>query len=172
MAHKAPKKPKPHYLEPRTDKQFDTQRRVLDALSHKRRNPSLGLSSVAKNMGTTVKTVRRYAGEALEMRGGRFDVKSIDHISRTMRLLTPTGEVAVTVRNSRDASRISKHNNAVKTALYSFGLDTHELDRFRGKSLRAGGQIYTFAADFDTVTRLARAGSVHFSDIYPKDFSS
>jgi len=169
MARKASKKPKPQYLEPRTDKQFDTQRRVLDALSYKRRNPALGLSPIAKSMGTTVKTIRRYAGDALEVRAGRVDVKPIDHITRTMRLLTPTGEVAVTVRNSRDASRISKHNNAVKTALYSFGLDTRELDRFKGKSLRAGGEVYSFAADFNTVTQLARAGSVHFSDLYPKD---
>jgi hypothetical protein len=172
MARKPSKKPKPRYLEPRTDKQFDTQRRVLDALSYKRRNPSLGLSSVVRSMGTTVKTVRRYAGNALEVRAGRVDVKPIDHITRTMRLLTPTGEISVTVQNSRDASRVSKHNNAVKTALYSFGLDTRELDRFKGKSLRAGGQVYTFAADFNTVTRLARAGAVHFSDIYPKDFAS
>jgi hypothetical protein len=166
MKSSAPKKAKPRYLEPRTNKQYETQRRVLDALSEMRRNPHRPFSAVARSVGTTVKTVRRYAGEALEVRGGRIDVKPTDRIARPMRMLTTDGEQNVVVHNSRDASRISKHNNAVKTALYSFGTDRRALDRFAGKTVRTDGKIYTFATDYEQIIRLTRAGAVHFLDIY------
>jgi hypothetical protein len=166
MAKRSAAKGAVRYLEPHTNKQYETQRRVLDALSDKRRNPKLGLTAAAKRMGTTVPTIRRYAAPALEIRGGRIDVKAVDRIPRRLRLLTPTGEVSVLVRNSRDASRISKHNIAVKEALYSFGADTEALERFAGKTLRAGGKTYTFASDYRTINRQLRAGAVHFQDIY------
>lgn len=154
------------YFEPRTHKQYDTQRRVLDALSEKRRNPKLSLTAATKRVGTTVSTVRRYAAPALEIRGGRIDVKAVDRIVRHLRVLTPSGEITVVVRNSRDATRVSKHHDAVRQALHSFGLDTSALEHFKDKTLRAGGKTYTFASDYRTVTRLARAGGIHVLDIY------
>jgi hypothetical protein len=166
MARKSTRKLKPRYLEPRTNKQYDTQRRVLDALGEQRRHPERAISSVAHSVGTTVKTIRRYAGSALEVRGGRIDVKPTDRITRPMRMLTTDGEQVVVVHNSRDASRISKHNNAVKVALYSFGVDQRELHRFSGKTVRANGKIYTFATDYEQIIRLTRAGAIHFLDIY------
>jgi hypothetical protein len=166
MKSSAPKKAKPRYLEPRTNKQYETQRRVLDALSEMRRNPHRPFSAVARSVGTTVKTVRRYAGEALEVRGGRIDVKPTDRITRPMRMLTTNGEQIVVVHNSRDASRIAKHNNAVKVALYSFGVDQRELRRFAGKIVRANGKAYTFATDYEQIIRFTRAGAIHFLDIY------
>lgn len=166
MARRSTTKPVLRYLEPHTNKQYETQRRVLDAISDKRRNPKLGLTAVAKRMGTTVPTIRKYAPSALEIRGGRIDVKSVDRIPRRLRLLTPGGEVEVLVRNSRDATRISKHSDAVKKALYSFGIDTEPLKRFEGKTLRAGGKTYVFASDYRVINRHLRAGSVHFLDIY------
>jgi hypothetical protein len=161
-----PRNLKPRYLEPRTNKQYETQRRVLDALGEMRRNPHRPFSAVARSVGTTVKTVRRYAGEALENRGHRIEVKATDRISRPMRMLTTDGEKIVVVHNSRDATRIAKHNNAVKTTLYSFGTDRNALERFTGKTVRAGGKIYTFATDYDQIIRLTRAGAIHFLDIY------
>jgi ribosomal protein L32E len=154
------------YLEPRTHNQYDTQRRVLDALSEKRRNPKLSLSAAAKHMGTTVKTIRSYAGPALEMRSGRIDVKAVDRIARTLQILTPSGLETVTVRNSRDATRISRHHHAARHALLTFGTDTRALEGFAGKTLRAGGKTYTFVTDYATLVRIARAGEVYFLDIY------
>jgi hypothetical protein len=154
------------YLNPRTHNQYDTQRRVLDALSEKRRNPKLSLSAAARRTGTTVKTIRNYAGPALEIRSGRIDVKPVDRIARTLQILTPKGLQRVLVRNSRDATRISKHHHAVRQALLSFGTDTRALKRFEGKTFKAGGKTYTFVTDYPTLTRLARAGDVNFLDIY------
>jgi hypothetical protein len=155
-----------NYLEPHSHNQYDTQRRVLDALSEKRRNPKLSLSAAAKRMGTTVKTIRSYAGPALEIRSGRIDVKAVDRIARTLQILTPSGLESVPVRNSRDATRISRHHHAVRHALLTFGTDTQALERFAGKTLKAGGKTYSFVADYPTLTRIARAGEVYFLDIY------
>jgi predicted transcriptional regulator len=166
MKQRSPRKTKPRYLEPRTNKQYDTQRRVLDALAEKRRHPERPITSIAHNVGTTVKTIRRYIGGTLENRGGRIEVKATDRISRAMRMLTTDGEQIVIVHNSRDATRIAKHNNAVKTALYSFGTDRKALERFTGKTVRTGGKIYTFVTDYDQIIHLTRAGAVHFLDIY------
>ena len=156
----------PRYLEPHTHKQYDTQRRVLDALSEKRRNPKLSLSAAAKRMGTTVPTIRRYAGQALEIRSGRIDVQPVDRIARKLQVLTDHGLESVVVGNSRDATRISRHHHAVRQALLSFGTDTKALQRFKGKTLKAGGKTYHFATDYSTIVRLARAGEVNFLDIY------
>jgi hypothetical protein len=154
------------YLEPHTHNQYDTQRRVLDALSEKRRNLKLSLSAAAKRMGTTVKTIRSYAGPALEIRSGRIDVKAVDRIARTLQILTPSGLESVTVRNSRDATRISRHHHAVRHALLTFGTDTQALERFAGKTLKAGGKSYSFVTDYPKLVRIARAGEVYFLDIY------
>ena len=156
----------PRYLAPHTNNQYDTQRRVLDALSDKRRNPKLSLSAVAKRMGTTVPTIRRYAGPALEIRGGGIDVRPVDRIPRKLHILTPRGLETVVVRNSRDATRISQHHQAVSQALLSFGTDTEALHRISGKTLRASGQTYTFVTDYPALTRFARAGTIQFLDIY------
>jgi hypothetical protein len=159
------------YLEPHTHNQYDTQRRVLDALSEKRRNPKLSLSASAKRMGTTVKTIRSYAGPALEIRSGRIDVKAVDRIARTLQILTASGLESVTVRNSRDATRVSRHHHAVRHALLTFGTDTQALERFAGKTLRAGGKTYSFVTDYKTLVRIARAGEVYFLDIYGPESS-
>ena len=160
---------KVRYLEPHTNKQYDTQRRVLDALSDKRRNPKISLTQAARRAGTTVPTIRRYAGAALEVRSGRIDVKLTDRIARTLRMLTPSGPETVIVRNSRDASRIGKHHIAVRQALLSFGIDTQALERFAGKTLKAGGKTYEFVSDYATLLRFARAGAVNYLDIYQVD---
>ena len=155
---------KARFLEPTTALQWDRQRRVLDAISLKRRNPELSLSKAAKQSGTTLRTVRRYAGPTLYTRSGRLDVRDVDRISRDMRFLTPKGQIVVRVRSSRDASRISRYNNAIrKYVLYH---DDRPLKKFVGKSLTIGKSEYPFVTDQTTIIRLLRAGEVHFMDIY------
>jgi hypothetical protein len=154
------------YLEPTTAIQEERQRRVLDAIGVKRKYPSLSLSAAAKRVGTTVKTIRRYAPSVVEIRSGRLDVKPTDRIPRRMKLLTANGLDTVLVRNSRDATRISNFDNAIRQARRTFGVETAKLERFTNKSLRAGGKTYEFLTDYRTIEQLARAGEVHFLDIY------
>jgi hypothetical protein len=75
----------------------------------------------------------------------------------------------VTIRNSRDATRISKHHFAIRQALLSFGYDIEELERFKEKTLKAGGTTYEFASDYATILKFARAGAVNFLDIYQSE---
>jgi hypothetical protein len=55
--------------------------------------------------------------------------------------------------------------------LLSFGSDTQALDRFAGKTLKAGGKTYAFVTDYKTLVRIARAGEVYFLDIYGPESS-
>lgn len=152
------------YLSPTLDRERDAQRRVLDALALKRRQPALSMTQVARRSGTTVKTVRRYAGPALETRSGRLDAKSTDKIARDLSFLTDRGYIALRVTNSRDATRIARHSNAVRK--FVMHADDSSLRRFEGKSIKAGGKTHFFVTDRATINRLARAGELHFLDIY------
>lgn len=142
----------------------DAYRRALDAIGLKRRHPEMSTTRAAKLSGTTLKTIRRYAGPALEIRSGRIDVTRHDRLKRRMRMLTPKGEIAVTTTSSATASRISRYNNAVRE-FYGTG-NTTALRPFTGRAVRSGGKRYEFVTDPSTLNRLGRAGSVHFSDIY------
>jgi hypothetical protein len=93
-------------------------------------------------------------------------VKRTDRIPRTLEFLTEKGPIPVTVGNSRDATRIAKHRNAVRQAIVTFGYDTKRLDTFAGKSVRANGQTYSFITDYPTLERLARAGALNTLDLY------
>lgn len=147
----------------------DARRRSLDAVSMKRRNPALSMTKAAKLCGTTLKTIRKYGAPALETRSGRVDVKASDRLQRRMRLLTPQGEVAVTTRSSRTASRLSEYYNAVRK-FYATG-DTDALKPFRNKAVRSDGQRHEFVTDPRVLNRLGRAGAVSFSDIYAPEKS-
>lgn len=158
------------YLEASSPGSLDPYRRVLDALSLKRRTPSISLTKAAKSSGTTLKTIRRYASSALEVRSGRLDVKRSDRLPRPMRMLTPRGEVTVPTKSFRTASWIGKYNNALRE-FYVTG-DSTAVKRFADKSIRSGGKTYEFVTDTKTLNRLARAGAVHFVDVYAPEASS
>jgi hypothetical protein len=70
--------------------------------------------------------------------------------------LTFDGDIPIVVRDSRTASLIAQHKNAVRT--YGRGDGGAALERFKGKSFRAGGVTYTFVTDTDVLDRLADAG--------------
>jgi hypothetical protein len=152
------------FLEALTGKAEDAYRRALDAIAMKRRDPKISLSKAARARGTTIPTIRKYAGSAIEVRSGRIDVTLADRLPRPMRILTPQGEFIVRTTSSRTASRIGEHNNAIR--IYVLTGDTSELKRFEGKIVRSGGKTYGFATDKRTLDKFARAGAIHVIDIY------
>jgi uncharacterized protein YaaR (DUF327 family) len=159
-----PKNVKRTFLESLTQSENDTYRRALDAIALKRRDPKMSLSKAAKSSGTTLKTIRKYAEPAIEVRSGRFDVTPSDRLPRHMRMLTAQGETVVRTTSSRTATRIADYNNALRT--YVVTGDPSGLKRFDGKSVRSGGKTHQFATDRRTIDRQARAGGIHFVDIY------
>jgi hypothetical protein len=77
-------------------------------------------------------------------------------------MLTRKGEVTVITRDSRTATTISEHYNALR----NLKQNPTALKKFKGKVVRSGGVSYEFATDIANVNRLIRAGAVHFLDIY------
>jgi hypothetical protein len=163
---KWPKSVTKTFLDAMSGVKEDTYRRALDAIALKRRNPKISLTKAAKSSGTTLTTVRKYAGNAIEIRSGRFDVRPSDRLARRMRMLTPKGEVIVHTTSSRTATLIAEYNNALRA--YVLTRDTSELKRFATKIVRSSGEQYTFATDTRTLDRYVRAGAVHFVDIYAR----
>ncbi|MGA8575269.1 MAG: hypothetical protein WB609_06190 [Candidatus Cybelea sp.] len=148
----------------------DAYRRALDAIGLKRRHPKMSFTKAAKLSGTTIKTVRKYAASAIEVRSGRIDVTRSDRLKRRMRMLTDKGEIAIPTTSSQTASRISRYNNAVRE-FYATGKTT-ALKPFVGKAVRSGGKRYEFVTNPAALNRLGRAGSVHFSEIYAPESES
>ncbi|HLY03965.1 MAG TPA: hypothetical protein VKR56_15880 [Candidatus Cybelea sp.] len=150
------------HLEALSNVKADAYRRALDAIGLKRRNPSLSLSKAAKASGTTLRTMRKHVAAALRTTGRRLDVTPRDRLTRPMRMLTPKAEVTVVTKDSRTATLISDHYNALR----NLKQNPSALKRFEGKVIRSGGVSYEFATDIENVNRLIRAGAVHFLDIY------
>lgn len=150
------------HLEALSNVKADAYRRGLDAIGLKRRNPSLSLSKAAKASGTTLKTMRKHVAPALVKTGRKMDVTPTDRLTRSMRMLTPRGEVSVVTKDSRTASLISEHFNALR----NLKQNPTALDQFKGKAIRSGGSSYEFVTDVANANRLIRAGAVHFLDIY------
>jgi hypothetical protein len=129
------------------------------------RSKGLSLARAASEALTTPRTLEKYAGSALRKRSsGRYEAKPSDRLTRSLRFLTPAGQIAITVRSSRAASRIAGYWAAVDYYLRTG--DTEHLHEFSGKSVRAGKEQFPFITDPRTVNRIASAGEVAFEDIY------
>ncbi len=87
-----------------------------------------------------------------------------DRYARTIHILTVRGKIAVTVHDSRTASRIAEYWAAVD----HFGKTerTDKLRAFRRQSFRAGKVGYPFLTNPQTLARLINAGEVSFEDLY------
>jgi|HubBroStandDraft_4_1064222.scaffolds.fasta_scaffold00005_106 hypothetical protein len=157
------------FLEALTGTKQDAYYRVLDALALARRDKQ-SPTKAARKSGTTLQTMRKYAGSALQERSGRVYVTASDRLPRRMRVFTTHGEQVVQTTSSRKASLIADHNNAIRA--YVLTRDASELKQFEGKTIRSGGKVYTFGTDPRTLDRHIRAGAAHFVDIYARGAST
>jgi len=150
---------------PRTERQAQARERALAVLALMRRE-KLSLRRAAQFEETDPRTVRRYVRSALQQASprGRYRPTAYDRIARMLNVLTPTGPVAVIVRDSRTASRIGEYMNAVRT--YVNTGDSSALDRFKGKTFQAGGKTYTFITDSATLDRLGDARALATEGLY------
>ena len=140
------------------------RQRALETLSSMRAK-GWSATRAAHEAGTTLPTLRKYAGSALQ-RGddGRYQATRGDRFTRRMRMLTPDGQVAVPVRGSRQASAVAEYWNAVDRYLTTGRTD--DLRQFRGRAIRVGATEHPFITDPRTLRRLGLAGEVSFEDIY------
>lgn len=145
-----PRKPIPPDSTPRE--------RALDALALRRRGYSL--RQAADLARTDPRTVRRHVGQALRKEGGRWVASPFDRIPREMTVLTPTGPEVVTVRDSRTASLLAEHANAV--AAYIERGDEEPLARLRRHRVQIRGQPVVLATDPVRLDRLAAGGELAY----------
>lgn len=120
----------------------------------------MSLSAAARFARTDPRTVRRYVGAALHKEGGRYRPSPFDRMPRDMTVLTPRGPEAVTVRDSRTASLLADHANAV--AAYIETGDESRLGRLRRRTVRIRGQPVVLETDPVRLDRLAAGGELHY----------
>jgi hypothetical protein len=132
--------------------------RALDALALRRRGYSLQRASGLAR--TDPRTVLRHAGVAFRKEGGRWAARPFDRIPREMTVLTPAGPEAVTVRDSRTASLLAEHANAV--AAYIESGDEEPLRTLRRRRVRIRGQPVVLETDPVRLDRLAAGGELHY----------
>ena len=134
--------------------------RSLHTLSLMRAQRELGLADAARQAGTTIDSVRWYAGEALDREAGRWRVLPGDRLYRRMHVYSNGQKLTVGVRGSRKATELSDYHHAVEIFL-----ETGEeslLRRFAGKSV-AG---VPYETDPDVLEEMARRGTLDMESIY------
>ncbi len=148
----------------RPERQQYARQRALETLSSMR-SKGWSATRAAHEAGTTLPTLRKYAGSAVQ-RGddGRYQATRSDQFRRRMRMLTPDGQVGIPVRGSRQASAVAEYWNAVDRYLTTGRMD--DLHQFRGRIIRVGAIEHAFITDPRTLRRLGLAGEVSFEDIY------
>ena len=144
-------------------RQAETQVRVARALTRMREGHSATVAS--HETGTTLRTMRRYAGRALRQEpSGHYAVASGDRLPRRLRMLTPAGLIAVDTRGSKEASEVARYLASVQR--YVRTGDDGPLQTFRGKSVGRGRQSVPYVTDLPTIERLEHAGELQFEDLY------
>jgi hypothetical protein len=132
--------------------------RSLHALALRRRGYSL--RRAADLARTDPRTVLRHAPTAFHKERTRWVASPFDRIPREMTVLTPAGPEAVTVRDSRTASLIAEHANAV--AAYIEDGDEEPLRRLHRRRIQIRGQPVDLETDPVRLDRLAAGGELHY----------
>lgn len=144
---------------PRNEAETQDRERALATLAQMRRD-KVSLRAAARAYETDPKTVRRFAGSAIRRdKSGRYRAKPYDRIPRTLNFITEAGSVPITVRDSRTASRIAEHSNAVRKYVRP-NSDASALEQFKNKSFRVRGVRYRFVVDLDVLNILVSANSL------------
>jgi hypothetical protein len=145
--------------------QEDQYRDALEVVGRLRGDRRLSLAAVSRDVGIDPRTVRRYAGSALEKRGHKYVARGYDRLPRKLKLFSEEeGYVEVFTRSSKAASTISRHNWALRR-LAQAG-DDSLLRSFEGKTITIEGKRYHFMTDRRRLNSLIRAGDLHVEEIY------
>jgi hypothetical protein len=132
--------------------------RALDALALARRE-GYSLRAASRLARTDPRTVRRHAGSGFRKTGARWTPTPFDRIPRAMTALTPDGPVPVVVRDSRTASLLAAHANAVNAYIETG--DERPLGQLRRHVIRIRGQPVVLETDPIRLERLAQGGELH-----------
>jgi len=136
------------------ERRQDTIFKALMVLARLRRKEG-SLEALAREEGTTVRTVRRYVGPGLrQTKGGRWRARPSDRLPRPMRVIATDGVHELIVRSSREASLNSRHALLAGRIAGTDPRAPAELPAFAGKTV-AGKELET---DQTRLEALARRG--------------
>lgn len=126
------------------------------------------LSRASREFGFAPKVVIRLARPALrKRRNGRYAAKPADNLLRVLAIPNERGIEEIALRDSREATRLSKYWIAVHAYLQTG--DASLIKQFRGKGITdANGNRVRLVIDLDILDRLGNAGNLSFETIYPK----
>jgi hypothetical protein len=124
------------------------------------RQSGVSLKEASARTGTSPESVRRYAGDALEMHGTRYRATPADRSYQRMSVLSTDGIADIDTRGSRVRSVAARHWNAISR--FAATGDASVLAPFRGK--RVGG--VELATDPDQIEEYLRRGEIDIDDIY------
>jgi hypothetical protein len=173
------RKPRPHQNQkparPRTAGEFfamsaksqDRWTRVTHVIS-KMRADGVSLRQASQEFGLDPRTVARLGRSALRKGSdGRYKAKASDRLLRVLVIPTRKGQREIAVRDSREATLISDHANAVKKYLETG--DDSALRKLRRKSvIDANGKRVRLLTNLSELDRLGSAGVLSFESLYVK----
>jgi hypothetical protein len=172
---KASSKPKPEtrYSLPRGSAAFlekstafqEKLTRVANAVS-KMRSEKISLAAASKEFHVAPATVAAWGKSGLSRASnGRFIARKTDRIPRQMVILTADGKRQIVVLDSRQATTVGEHWNAV--GKYVRTGEAEELAVLRDKSVvDADGVKHALLTDTAELNRQAGAGTLSFESIY------
>ena len=115
-----------------------------------------------------VRQMQQFGARALrKQRNGRYAAKSHDSLLRVLTIVSLRGPEEIVVNDSRQATLIAKHSNAVQ--LYLRTGDAVPLEEFQGTSaVDSSGKQAPFLTDLHDLDRLGSAGKLSFETLYAR----
>jgi hypothetical protein len=160
---------------PRTAKEYfaksaqfqDKWNRITHSISDMRAK-GLSLQQAARENGIASRTLASLARPALrKAANGRYKAKASDRLLRVMVAITQQGTREVVTRDSRQASLIAEHSNAVQKYLQTG--DEKALRKLRRKTITdVSGKRIRLLTDPAELDRLGSAGVLSFESLYAK----
>jgi hypothetical protein len=134
----------------------------------KMRSEKLSLQKAAQDHGISPRTVKKWAGKALQKRAnGKWVASKSDNLLRVLTIPTSDGTREVAVRGSKQATLLADYWNAVHRYLETG--DASRLIKFRGKHIKdATGEQLPLPTDRAELNRLGSAGVLSFESLYAR----
>ena len=134
----------------------------------KMRTDNVSLQQASREYKLDPRTVVRLGGSALRKRAnGRYAPKPSDRLLRVLVILTPEGPREIALRDSRQASEVAKHWDAVQRYLQKG--DDSVLPRFRHIRISdAKGVRVRLLTDVEEIDRFGNAGVLSFESLYAR----
>ena len=147
---------------PRSAREVKARNRALHALARVRRGESLSQAARAEHV--KLATIKKYLGGQFhqDAPGKRWKPTKSDRLTARMNVLTPRGPMTVSVRGSRERTRLARYNVALaKWRRGEPGADA-ELAAFEGQTV--GG--HPLITDGKLLATLEDASVIDFDELY------